>query len=206
MADFEYDLRIVFEGEPVAEVTGVDMLLYAYKRIGRNVLDGGKVAFTGDLLDDTYVDAAGFTAGLIGAEDGAVTPDSEAQTELVYDINGLQPLVLSNSDKEVLEVKKTGYTLIDIALIGVIYDDLPDMLKDAVNSGRGVNSSVILSPYERFLNETNRVKNTYNIITDLPPPADLPDFTEYNELYIGSPVTVIASAIYGCISSGKRFY
>jgi hypothetical protein len=202
----EYDLLIRFTGNLAPEVTGVDAFLYAYNRIGYGALDGGSVAFTGNILDDKYKGAAGFTAQLMGAEEGVITNDSRGRIELTYNVEGLEPLVLRDSDKSIIPVKKSANLLIDIAICGVIYENLANVLESALESGRGVNNSIHLSTGSSLSDETTNVKSTYNIITNLAERGRISDIAAYNELYYASQITVIASAIYGYISSGKRFY
>ncbi len=202
----ESDILIVFQGNPAPEVTGVDALLYAYDRIGYKALNGGTVAFAGDILNDRYEGAAGFAAQLMGAEEGVVASGGRGRIEIAYNVEGLEPLVLRVSDKSVIPLRKCANSLIDIAICGVIYENLADLLESAVKSDRGVNSSVRLLSGDSSAYETTAVKNTYNIISDIAKPGGNFAFENYNELYYGSQITVIASAIYGCISSGKRFY
>lgn len=202
----EYDLLIRFKGNLASEVTGIDAFLYAYDRIGDGALGGGSVAFAGDFLDDRYEGAAGFTARIMGADEGVVVSEGRGRIEIAYNVEGLEALVLRGSDKSVIPAKKCANLLIDIAISGVLYEKLEDILESAIKSGQGVNNSVRLLTGGSLSGETTNAKSTYNIITDLAEYERIPDIVVYNELYYASQITVIASAVYGYISSGKRFY
>lgn len=202
----EYDLLIRYTGELASEVTGFDALLFTYDRIGYNKLGGGTVGFAGEFLDGRYNQAAGFAAGLMGSDEGIIVKDGKGRIEITYDLDGLEALVLRESDNRVIPVKKCRDILIDIAVTGVIYENISDTLKSAVVSGEGVCSPVYLTTGKGSSNETTGSKDTYNIISDFEGPEGITSLAAYDELYIASQETVIASAIYGCVSSAKRLY
>ncbi len=201
-----YDLMIRFEGELAPEVTGVDALLFAYSRIGKTELKDGVIAFGGDCLNPNYRSAADFIAGLMGAGAGVIANEGIGRVELSYNLTGLEALVLRESDKSVIAAKNQIDKLIDIAITGVIYENLSEPLRYAVDSGKGVNSSVRLIATESGEDETTAGENTYNIITSLGNPASTIEFAKYGQLYYASQVTTIVSAMYGYISSAKRMY